>query len=409
MAFNLSAADKILKVRYLPPIRKVLNEKKVLSARIKRHTENVSGKTWTIPLHTGRNKSAGIGRPDGGTLPTHGQQSFNEAVVPNAYTYARIKVTGPTFAATKDQAGSFVRAWDNEVQGAMMDFQKAINRQFHGDGRDALAFWTTADDTSGTDVDDGQGNAFTFLQPGAQTLDLIDGGDNATKRGDSIVVTLGAKGTGVYAITWTGTVTASADTDYLVHEDSLGYQLMGIRGIVDDGNPPLLSGGLHGIDATSSANSFWRAHVFGNGGSNRDLSLELMQEPLDEIMSNSPFEESDVEFMLSNYGVRRKYAQLLVAERRYVNTLELDGGFKGLDYSGIPLIADSDCRRNVIYYIVPETLRIFQTSDFEWLDRQGNALMPVSGEDAYEAVLFRYANLGCVTRNGNALLEDITE
>ena len=410
MAFDLSAASNVLKVRYLGPIREQLNGATILMSRIMREdgATNVSGKTFTIPLHTSRNVAAGIGRADGGTLPTAGQQGYDVAVVPNAYLYSRIKVTGPTIRAARDNAGAFVTAIESEIKGVTKDMKRVMNRQLHSDGTDALAYWTSADDTSGTVVDDKQGNAFVHLpSAGTITCDLIDASDNATKVGDSIVVTLGAKGTADYAITYTGTVSGSADTDYLVLEDTLGYQMMGIRGIIDDGNPPLLSGGLHGLAVASKG--FWKAQMFGNSGTKRDLTRARLQEPLSAIATNSDFDEKDVKFLLCNYNIRDKYVDLLVAEKRFVNTMKLDGGFTGVEFNGIPLVPDPQCDRSKVWYVVPESMRVFRTADFDWMDKDGATLARVAGEDAYEAILFHYGNLGCVARNANAALEDLND
>jgi len=93
MALDLSAASNILKTRYIGPIREQLNGSTILLSRIARDGSyvDVSGKSFTVPQHTGRNKSAGHGRADGGTLPTAGQQSYAVAVVPNKY-----RLTGTT-------------------------------------------------------------------------------------------------------------------------------------------------------------------------------------------------------------------------------------------------------------------------------------------------------------------------
>lgn len=370
MAFDLTAAANILKTRYLPPIREQLNNSTILMSRIARDENalSVSGKSYTVPLHTSRNSTAGAGRADGGALASAGTQGYNLAVIPNAYVYAGIEVTGPTIRAARDSAGAFVTAIESEVNGATRDMKKAINRQLHGDGRDALAFWTGADDSSGCDVDDGEGHAFVHLPTaGTMTCDLIDATNNSSVLGNDIVVTLGAKSTTTYAITWTGTVSGSADTDYLVMADTLGYQMMGIRGIIDDADPPLLSGGLHGLAVASYP--WWKAQVFGASGTDRDLTLALMQEPISAIAVNSDFDEKDISFLLGNYNIRDKYVSLLVAEKRFVNTMKLDGGFSGVEFNGIPFVVDPQCRRGVIYYIVPESMRIYRSADFDWIKR----------------------------------------
>jgi len=408
MAFDLSAAGNVLKTRYLGPMREQLNNKTVLLNKIGRRDMMISGKNFTIPLHSSRNASAGVGRADGGTLPTAGQQGYETAVVPNAYLYGRIEITGPTIRAARDNAGAFVEAVKSEVNGLTRDFSRAFNRQLHSDGTDALAYWTTADNTTGTDVDDNQGNAFVHLpSSGTLTCDLIDASDHATKLGDSIVVTLGAKAATNYAITWTGTVSGSADGDYLVLEDTLGNQVMGIAGIIDDANPPLLAGGLHGLPVASKP--FWKSQIFDASGTKRDLTLALMQEPISAIAVNSDFDEGDIKFLLSNYNIRDKYVSLLVADKRFVNTMTLDGGFKAVDFNGIPLVPDPQCRRSTIWYMVPEALTILRTSDFDWAEKDGAVLSRVANKDAYEAYMFHYGNLACTARNALAALHDLND
>jgi hypothetical protein len=392
--FDLSAASNILKVKYIGPIREQLNNATILMSRVMKDssTINVGGKTFTVPLHTGRNRTSGSGRADGGALPTAGVQGYDQAVVPNKYLYSRITVSGPTIAATKNNADAFVQAVSSEIDGATRDMKRSMNRQLHSDGSDALAFWTGADDTSGTTVDDNRGNAFVHLTNGATVCDIIDASDNSTKLGDSVTITLGAAAASNYAITWSGSISGTADGDYAVLEDTLGYQMMGLKGIIDTGNPLLLSGGLHGLAVASYP--YWKSQCFTNSGTNRDLTLELMQKPLDAICTNSDYTDADVDFMMCSYGVRAKYVSLLVSEKRFVNTLDLDGGFKGVDYNGIGLVPDPQCQKNRIYYVVPETLRIFRTSDFDWMDKDGAVLSRVAGYDQYEAILFHYRRPG---------------
>lgn len=414
MAFTLTTADKVLKVFYLPKINEQLNQQSILYDRLKKYQETVDGKNYTYALHTGRNIAAGIGIADGGQFGTAGSQGYKQAIVPDTQIQTPIEVTGRTIKATKTDAGAFVRAIRSEVDGAQTDSIRAINRQLHSDGTDALAFWTGADDTSGTAVDDGQGNAFVHLDlTSAETLDLVDAGDNTTLHGTAIVVTLGAEEAADFLVTWTGTVSGSADGDYLVKSGSLGLQLMGIRGVISASDPPLLTLGLHGLAVAT--NNFWKAASFANSGTKRDLTLELMQKPLTRIAVTSGFTEADVKFMLCNGAVRDKYVSLLVAEKRFVNAMELDGGFSAVDFNGKPLVVDPQCRHNVIYYITPKTMDILTSSNgLVWADFEDGQMWqkkPASGSyyDAYQAFLVFYGNLACKARNGNGILADINE
>lgn len=413
MPFDLSAASNVLKVRYIGPIREQLNGATVLMSRIMRDDKsaNVSGKSFSVPLHTARNVAAAVPRDDGGTLPTAGQQGYQVAVIPNKYIYSRIKVTGPTIRAARDNAGAFVTAIESEIKGVTKDSKRRMNQYLNGDGTGAMIYFTGADDTTDFAGDDNLGNAFThFPSSGNVTVDVIDASDHTTVLGNDNVFSLGAKGATSYTMTHvSGTRSGTADGDYLILADTVGLYPMGIRGIIDDGNPPGLTGGLHGLAVAS--HSYWKAQVFtgATAGTKEDLTLARMQEPLSAIATNSDFDEGDVKFLLSNYNVRDKYVSLLVSEKRFVNTMKLDGGFSGVEFNGIPLVVDPQADRSTIYYVVPESMRIFRTSDWDWMDKDGAVLNRVAGEDAYEAVLFHYGNLGCIARNANAKLEDITD
>ena len=420
MAFDLTTAANVLKVRYIGPIREQLNNATIFLKRLQRESGYVdlSGKTFSVPLHTTRNTSAGSGRAHNGTLPTAGEQGYEVAVIPNAYQYARIQVSGPAIRAARDNAGSFVTAIEGEIRGVTRDMQKAVNRQLLSDGIDALAYATgavtTASPTTIT-VDDNQGNAFVHLPAaGTLTLGLLNAGSNYSACSTlGLSAALGAKNATTYDLAITGTVdTAGEDTDPFVLFGTTGYQMMGIDGIISAGNPVLPAGGgaltgLHGLAVATYP--WWKAQVFSNSGVKRDLTLALMQEPLSAIAINSDYSEKDVEFMLCNYPMRDKYVSLLVADKRFVNTMTLDGGFKAVDFNGTPLVPDPQCKRNTIYYPVMETLKLYRTSDFDWMDRDGQTLSRVSNYDAYEAVLFAYQNLGCTARNANAKLSDITD
>src|SRR5262249_7383543 len=133
------------------------------------------------------------------------------------------------------------------------------------------------------------------------------------------------------------------------------------------------------------------------------------QKVISKIASNSKADESDIKFILSSYQVRDKYVQLCTDERRLVNTMELDGGFKAVDFNGIPIVPDSQCRRGTMYFIVPTSLKIFRTEDFSWMERDGSYLRGILGQDAYDATLVHYGDLVCLIRNVNGALIGINE
>jgi len=87
--------------------------------------------------------------------------------------------------------------------------------------------------------------------------------------------------------------------------------------------------------------------------------------------------------------------------------MDLDGGFKALEYNGIPWVPDADCPNNTVFFVDTEHLQIMQMSDWSWMDRDGAILSRVSGSDAYEAVLYWYADLATDKPKAHAFLRDV--
>lgn len=409
MAMNLSNMSSVLKTRYLGQIREQLNNAKILMAKIGRQDQQVSGKDFTVPLHTTRNTSAGTGLGDGDTLPTAGQQGYTTTVVPNKYLYGRLEVTGPTIAASRDNVGAFVEALNSEVEGLQRDFERVFNRQLNGDGSGALAYWTAADDSSGTDVDDSLGNGLVHLYP-TGTYDIVDATDDSAFVGEDIPLVLGAVTSTKAAVTWaSGTVSGSADTDYVIIANTKQKEMMGVAGIISDADVKLSSGATSLQSLAVASNSFWKAQAFGSYTAMVPIAFEDIQEMIDTIATVSDYSEDDIDFLFSNYGVRRAYYKLCVAERRSVNTMELDGGFSAVEFNGLPWVVDAQAKRNTIFAVVTDTMKIFRTSDFDWMEKDGSYLNRVANKDAYEATLFHYGNLACLSRNGNGILKGILE
>ena len=182
---------------------------------------------------------------------------------------------------------------------------------------------------------------------------------------------------------------------------------MGLAGIIDDQDPPLLSGGLHGLAV--SAEPKWVANVTGSDTSLVDISFPLIQTSLSNVAMNSDFTEDSIEYFLMNFPVRNKYVELCVNERGFYNIMTLDGGWEAVEYNGKGFVADPQCRQNRLYGIVPETIKLYRASDFDWIDKDGAVLSRIANQDAYEATMFHYGDLGVSQRNANLVIKGIRQ
>jgi hypothetical protein len=409
MAFDYTAASPILKEVYLPALQELLNNATPLLASMEKEIVPVEGGNFVISIHRTRNNAAAIGRSEGSTLPTAGQQGYVRAIVPVKQLYSRINVSGKAIAATRSNKGAFLRALEAEMKYVMTDTKRGLNRQLNGDGTGALAYWTGADDTSPATVDDNLGNGTTQLGVGAVTCDLIDASDNSTKVGNSIVVTRGAVSTASTSVSWTGTVSGSADGDYLVLEDTLGEEMTGIQGVISDANPTLLTGGLHGLPVATYPD--WKAIVIGDDSAKVDLTFPLLQQLVSRIVSESAIDESELKMFHCHPAMRDTYVKLCQDERVFYNVMKLDGGWEAVTYNGKPIVADTQCRRNAIFAIAPSSLSLMQMAPLDFMDKDGSVFYRISGGDvdAYGATAFVYQELGCKARNQNGLLKGLNE
>lgn len=369
-----------------------------------------------MSIHTDRNEAAAVYRAESGTLPTAGQQSYATPIVPYKLGYGQILLTGPVMAATNGEQYAFADALTSEMKGLVTDTAKRTNQQLHGFGVDTLATHVSGASSTSVVVDDGIDHAFTYLPAGkARTVDLLDVSASYAALNTAITITRGAANAGntAYAATLSSAASASAaDGDVYVVSGSqsglTGYSLMGIGGIIDNVDPPLLAGGLHGI--TVAAEPGWAAQVIGADNTLVDISFPLIQQGLSELASNTDFTESDVAFFLMGFPVRNKFVELCTNERAWMNTMTIDGGFEAVTYNGKAWVPDNDCRRGRFYAIVPETMKFFTMNDWDWVD-QGGVLIRQSGltKDVYGATLRRYWDLGTPIRSGNVVYKGIRE
>lgn len=403
MAQNLSNFDEALKIDYLPVIREQLNNSNIIMGKVERNTRDVSGKRWQLTAHYQRNSGVGAGSETG--LPTAGQQGYLNPYGNVKYNRGRIQLSGPVMAASRNDKGAMARALESEIKGVTNDLKREINYQLWNDGSSVRAL---------VNGDPGTGTTLTLDTPGTQwfedgmKIDILDP-SGGTARTSSTGLTVSA--VNATTLTMSAALNAAvADNDWVVRSGARAgtaatladsYEMMGIKGIVDDGT---YVGTLHNISRTTYP--IWKCTTFAtddNGGTVRDVTLDLIQDAITAVEKNG----GSVGMIVSSFDLRDSYAALVMADKRHVNTMTLDGGWKALEYNGIAWVADRDCPPNTIFFLDLSHLHLMQMNDFSWMDRDGAVLSRVSGSDAYEAVLYWYAELATDYPRAHTFLRDV--
>ncbi|MFI4919878.1 MAG: phage major capsid protein [Legionellales bacterium] len=382
MAQNLSNFDAVLKDYYEGHVRSVLNNDVKLLKLLQKDTSSWSGRQIIFPVNVGRNFGVGA-RADGGTLPAAQFQRYVKSTISAINMYGHIEITGPTMVAARDDKGAFTRATSSEVENMMNDLKIHMNILFFGNGSGKYAGVTDNSSNYPTTVGNVNVDTTRFIRVN-MVLDVIS---TLGVYKDTLTVTAVNSATQIAVTGTTGSV-SKVNTDYLVITGDNGNDPMGLHGIVDDGGDV---GTLQGI--SRSAQQGWQANVL-SASSNRNLDLDLMQRGVDIALENGG---GNIDHILSHLGVRREYINLLTPDVRF-EPLQLQGGYKTLEFNGITFDFDRHCQYNTVYMLNKASLRMYIQQDFKWADEDGSILraaaVGASAKDSFEAFMRWIGNLG---------------
>lgn len=401
----------ILKEDYRGPVKDLLNQSTILLSRLQRVKDGFSGNEIYLPLHKGRNVGTGA-RAEAAALPTAGYQQWDKALYKAKNIYTTIRITGQAIAAAKSNVGSFLRSLDAELQFGAKDMKSNINRQLWHDGSSILTQCKTTSSSTSVEC---QSTKFLKDLVGAN-IDICNGSDGADKGYNRTISSITDSDTFVID---TSTSTDTDDVVILKGSRStsawgVALEMWGLEALISNANPSnAITDTIGGI--TRVGNAWWQSNVLSNSGTVRPLSLDLMQQAFDQ----SEIEGSSVPgLILTNHACKRRYASLLVADKRYPpgGEITLDGGYKALEFNGVPLVADKDASLTLtpqvlqsMYFLDMAALKLLVLKDFGWLDEDGEVLKFVSGYDMWEAVYGCYMQLAITNPPACTALKDIDE
>lgn len=428
-----TAVDAIFKIFYLPGVRDTINNKTVLSRYIQRGQETVAGEYTEMLIHTAENEGGGhIG--EAGALPDPLKQRYKKAIYRTKYDYWRILFSGPAVASARNDRGAYLRIVDTEMRGAARAMRKDFNRILWGDGSGVLA--VTGDATASLIPVSSPGG---FANPGPGTQYIKQGMRiaflDASAAYAPIQIVAGVTGYIVGAIDpenetiqvynpSTGLLTGDVDIDtgdLVVRiatttstspiENDLLNVPFGIAALVGEGNLSIAGQTVQVGEVDANAEQNWNAVVIDQGGVPTNFNMGMLQRAIDDLDAFGP-DDTAIDLFISHYGPRRAYLELLQAQKQFVNTMRLDGGFTALGYTGgdsiIPWATDKDGTYGRVYGLNFSKFKMFYEHDYDWIS-DGSVLSRLENNDAFQACLYRYHSCGVDCRNGSVVIKDIAD
>ena len=347
--------------------------------------------------------------------PNPGQ--YFEAIVPVRFHYMAFDLTGQSIDATSQDAAAAAPAFNREMTSKINVFHRQTNRMMHGDGSGVLALVDGAPSGNTITCDAAYGlannvNGHIFLSKGVN-IEIWSAKTGGSQRGTATVnsVTPGTGASTSATFTVDAVPSGTSDNDFIFLKGARGIEMMGLLGIIDATTYVTT---LQSI--SRSSNTWWKAQVrdAGDAGGTSGTAIPLTRNRINRVLEDVVFiGGGDIKFILSTPAVQRTYGDMAARDRIVVNEVELDNGWRGLSYNGIPWIADFYAVGGQAMFIDPSTLQVHELSRPQWMDRGDGILKQVSDSggdlDVWRARYYWYSELGVEKSMANGVLRDIQE
>jgi len=407
MPQGMTTATEILKEVFVGRINNQLDSEPTTYNRIKTKTnaQEYGGKWVEFPIHIQRNTGIGA-RTEGSALPNAGQQGYREAQLKVKSFYGAIELTGQAFDLAEKDYQAFSSLVSEETTRVKDDLGVDRNRQVYGNGTGILA--TTASLAGQVITVSTTGDVGIWRLQDGMKIDVMIGNTNVIRQGGLTVTDISITAN---TVTVTGTTTGIIAGDVLVRQGNYGNEWTGLAAIIDDASS------LYGIDYNNgpTGSRHWRSHVNTQGGTPTAISEATMARMVDRIKFSGS-KVSDI-CLYSAPGVFRAYWQLLKSDRRFVNTSEFTGGYKGLIFDStqgeIPMLNDDQATSGTMYYVNEKQLDIMRPYEYKLMDRGGSTWHQKSDAngtyDVWQAWLVEHSEIGTKRRNTHGKITNIIE
>lgn len=400
MPQNMTNLDPILKEVYTKSLNEQLNNETRALNRINSTSDGTAsdpygGKYVVFPLHTSRNSGIGA-RNENEALPNAGFQGTARATLKLKNQYGALELSGQTFELATKEYQSFANAVDLEMENLKEDLSKDRNRQYFGNGNGRVA---TVVSVTGQVI---TVDSINFVQDN-EVLDAVTTAGVLHGTAGLVVTSVDTVNN---TVTVTGTVTGIVAGDILVRTGNFGREWTGLTAMIDNAST------LYGINPANTR--VWKSEVNNQGGSSTALSEATFMRMVDRIYRNG----AKPTVILTTLGVQRAYWLLLSQQRRFTDTKDFAGGYKGLEFNAgstgsLPMIADIDAPASTALFVNEKAIQMYRPHGFKFIDRDGSMWkqkVDSSGRyDAYVAQMYEYSELGTTRRNSHGIVTNITE
>lgn len=404
MNITIAQISALLEKLILPTIQNQLFEKTVLLKYFKKNNDGVTFNNDKIYITALTSGHSGVGFTGATGAITVGKSTDQQMVVNAKYGYGSHIIWDSTIQAAKGKPGALINLVKKLGRDLEMEFKKSLNRQLFGNGEGVLTQINGAGTSTATHTVD----STRHLRVG-QTVEVGTKAEIEAGTADEVTVSTINSTT---SVTFTTSFT-SADNDRIVTKgvynttDSQYEELDGLGNLVSNETE---SAGSSFQGIARATNDWTNSYV-------DSTSAVLTEAQIVDLISDIS-EFGDPDLIITTVALRNKYSSLLSAQKRYMNTVDLKGGFKGLEVSvgeqPIPMVADYDCPAGNLFALDTSTWSLAELNKLQYLaDGSGSIMTNVYDTDgkripAFQTTMKFYGNLVCQNPRANGKLTNKT-
>lgn len=385
----------------------LMNNSVGLIAQLEKNTDSIHGDYAVIAMEVGREFGFGA-RLENEVLPAGESVAPQQTHVKVKRVYGKYRMTGPEIAAMETDVGSFSRAQSRRIKNLKNMATRDSARQAWGDGAGKLA---TCGTTTAANVvvlaASTPEQALVNLEEGAR-IDIGTAANPQLVASNRLITAVDFTNA---TVTIDGPAITTTSADFLFRQGSGGNpqtvtqrEMTGVSRLIDDDTT------LQDLDPAVVTK--WKSLVIGNSGTLRPPSEALVETATRRLENRSG---AKVDAFYCGGGVFQAMVNLLKAKQRVVNTLQLQGGHTGVDFTfgamNAALVHDRDADlagANSLWGIEHASIQSYIQWDWGWEDLDGDVLrLATDGTHSFEAIYRSFRELGIEQRNHNLRIDDI--
>ncbi len=411
MAFLLADVSNALHNILLPYVRDNFPSQTILLDQMKRNSGvTFMNNKFYAPMRSTRHGGV-TNLANDGNLTVSGTAGLAQANVSVKIMTGAFDISKLAIDATKSSQSAVTAALTYQAKALATDFARSANRQLYGDGSGIVAqvggslssttFSTIPANTA--TIDDGRAldkygtvngdiSPTKYLAPSM----LFIVGTGVTTAGTISAITAGST-TGTITTT-AGYASAANQSIYLVDGSGGGAGTMEVTGIKNALSSTTGTTQYAGVARNTTG---WTPQF---GSEAEALTLTRMEQYY--LAAREYSQVGDKYAIFVNKTLYRKYGDILTSMRRTVDTADLLGGWKGLEFAAgageVGVFLDYDVPDGEILILNMDSWTICQVSDLGWLeDPNGGSLLRLANKIQYQAEMAWFFELLCLAPAAN--------